>query len=102
MTGGARRAQNEKAAEGDRYVAPIRAYKGARKVRCTTAFAWQLSQFRQNSQLGGHDVGTIMSILQTVILSLILLWMPGMLLGAYLVMARPSHLENPVSHEPDQ
>ncbi len=55
-----------------------------------------------NSQLGGHDVGTIMSILQTVILSLILLWTPGMLLGAYLVMARPSHLENPVSHEPDQ
>jgi uncharacterized membrane protein YqaE (UPF0057 family) len=34
-----------------------------------------------------------MDILETVILSLILMWMPGIVLAAYLVMPRPSRLE---------
>jgi len=38
----------------------------------------------------GHDVGTCMSILETVILSLVLVWTPGMALTAYLLMPRPA------------
>jgi hypothetical protein len=36
-----------------------------------------------------HDVGASMSVLETVIVALILVWAPALMLGAYLIWGGP-------------
>lgn len=59
------------------------------KIALHNSFRLAIERIPSNSTRWGHDVGTCMSILETVILSLVLVWTPGIAFVAYLLMPRP-------------